>query len=906
MGEGGSAAMSALLIGLGLLLAPQAARAEPVPVVWPLEAWSTTTPTILSGQRIERDSSGRVIAATVVFPPGGEPHGQVLPDHLGGGVLFFQAVQTSGDTQTAFWRGATWTGELEPLARLPVVVERVVAGFDRLYLGKRGDWLGFDLVTRRVIGLEPLPRVPSLDGLAFAGGGTAAVEAPLLGVWATRDGGLSWLPEPEALGLEAEPGVVLETPGGKVRLAADGSRVPFMARPPFVRAAARGDAKRLERALLSGVVYEGSVWSLAADELLEVKQEGGLSIVATQLSENFGNCRGIEHQPRPWFVCSADDTRVFELGQGGLEPIARLPGPRRLRAYGPIGLLFEGPCSGARSTNDARSCWVNGERAQTLTARHPLAWGVGRTRIVALERTKADRFELVVMTGPRAHSHSFSIPQQGELSRLLGEGQWLPELVETAEGFVGWSTRGEEFVGLAFRDGGEFSAGPIQRHLRRSSFARERALLWGAAGFAKETRDGGLTWRELALPFRSGDAELNASTAASGEVEMGCSAAGCVLGRFFRWGWAGADDSAPNVLSYPDFVPVPPPGGGRFRFSCGRPSESRPATRAGLTPVFLGAPASSGFVTPSVDALEELGRFVASGPRDVSWAREGQSQIVFRDPFAGGEVRSSKPTQGLFADALRADEALGRLEPGSSTAVITLSSRGDGGFFLVGGRARVDLFTFAVGEVVERVEGAFELGVRRLLGAARIGGLWYTAHRTRDALSVLRVEAGRLVEFASFPLGGSVTGHAELVAGPGDRVALSIDGDAGLFVYPLDDGGRLGDAVFASHQGARPKTCSADTPGYTVVRELQVAPDVESEGAALDVSRVTARYRIGPGWICLDALSGRSRGPLRRATGEAESKPKGPVAPVRVRGPAVPLTVTDFSGQGPVSRLSCE
>ncbi len=898
--------MSALLIGLGLLLAPQAVRAQPVPVVWPLEAWSTTTPTILSGQRIERDSSGRVVAAAVVFPPGGEPHGQVLPDHLGGGVLFFQAVQMSGDTQTAFWRGATWTGELEPLARLPVVVERVVAGFDRLYFGTRGDWLGFDLTTRRVMGLDPLPRVPSVDGLAFAGGGTAAIEAPLLGVWATRDGGLSWLQEPQVLGLAAESGVVLDTPSGKVRLAADGSRVPFVARPPVVPTAAQGDSRRLERALLSGVAFEGSVWSIAADELLEVKQEGGLSIVTTRLTENFGNCRGIHHEPRPWFVCSAKDTRLFELGQRGLELIARLPDPRRLRAYGPMGLLFAGPCSGPHPTDDAHSCFVNRERVQTLTARRPLAWGVGKTQIVALERTKQDRFELVVLSGPGPHSRSFAIPQQGELSRLLGEGQWLPELVETGEGFVGWSTRGEEFVGLAFRDGGEFSAGPIQRHLRRSSFARERALLWGAAGFAKETRDGGLTWSELALPFRSGDAELNTSTAASGEVEMGCSAAGCVLGRFFRLGWGRADDSAPHVLSYPDFVPVPPPGGGRFRFSCGGPSESGAATRVGRTEVSRGTPASTGFVTASVEALEELGRFVASGPRDVSWAREGQAQILFRDPFAGGDVRSSKPTQGLFADALRADEALGRLEPGSSTAAITLSSRGDGGFFLVGGRARVDLFTFSEGEVIERVEGAFELGVRRLLGAARVGGVWYTAYRTRDALSVLRVEAGRLVEFATFPVGGSVSGHVELVAGPGDRAALSIDGDAGLFVYPLDEGGRLGDGVFVPHQGARPKTCGADTPGYTVVRELQVAPYVESDGAALDVSRVTARYRIGPGWICLDALSARSRGALRRATGEAESKPKGHVVPLLARGPAVPLTVTDFSGQSRVSRLICE
>jgi hypothetical protein len=57
---------------------------------------------IESGLRIE-SSADSVRVARTVFRQGGEPQGLPLPEHLGGGYLFFQPLGIDGSTYTAFY-----------------------------------------------------------------------------------------------------------------------------------------------------------------------------------------------------------------------------------------------------------------------------------------------------------------------------------------------------------------------------------------------------------------------------------------------------------------------------------------------------------------------------------------------------------------------------------------------------------------------------------------------------------------------------------------------------------------------------------------------------------------------------------------------------------------------------------
>lgn len=906
------------------------------PIVVPLAAWDHGGQSIVSGQRIELDATGRVFVAKSLFPAGGEPHGLRLPPHLGGGYLFFQAIQGAGETHTAFWLARSWTGDLEPVARLPLFVEQVEPGFDRLYLVGRGDVLAFDLETRKVVGLGPLPTVSTIDVLSFADDGRAALATPLRGVLSSSDGGLTWRPLEDAVGLEPAAGIVVMTRAGKMRLLADGRRVPFLPTRASSTKPRAAWGKQARKALLSGVSADGSVWAVDGSTLLELRTSSprvpseilpgaepnadglpsgrAIELLATSLSEDHGECLGVRHAPQPWFVCTKRATDVLELRSGALHRVLQLQGRRAFKAAGPAGVLFEGACSGG-----AGLCWVTVQGAQTLPASPAAsAWGVGKKQVVALIRGKR-HLELVGLS-PRGPVSRFALPAEGELARLFEEGTWLPELVETSNGFAGWLTRGEEFVGVTFATAGVVSPGPIQRQLRRAVFGGLRALVWGAAGFAKETTNGGATWRELALPFRSGDTELSAVGEGDDELVMGCGDAGCSLGRLLRVGWGGEEN---GPLAEPPLVSVPPRGSGRFQLRCrdaGHASLASPAKAA----------ARAGFVELNLDALEEMGRFAAQGPQDVSWAREGRAQIVFRDPFSSVGLKRSLETQGLFRDALSAEEALGRLEPGTSTAAIYLTADGQAGLFVVSGRSRVDMFAFAAGQPIERVEGARDLGARRLLGVVRAGGVFFTAFRSRDTFHVLRVEANRLVEVASFPLGTRTVGQIDLVQGPADELGIAIDGESGLFIYPLDRQGHLGQVIVAPHQGARPKTCEADAPGYVITREWTIAPYVERDGAMLDVARVAARYRVGPGWSCIDALSGRTRTAWRapgaspqptdphdaaaaksgRTLAQAP-RPVSPLANDRGGAPAphaglpVPLSIADFSGSGRLENLTC-
>lgn len=895
--------LSALCAAWCLRVSVVAASAEEPPLtsaqpfVLPRSVFDTASRSLASGQRLEREPGGRVRVGRERFPEQGQTQALPLPTEWGGGYLFFQVVSEENETGTALWWSSTWTGELEPWARFPFVTSRIVVGFDRLYVFGGGDVRGFDVFSRKWTDGGIVPPVPSLTDLRFVQGGKALLESPLLGRRVSSDGGLNWRADPGGFDWDA--------------------RAPVVSPRPFRDGA--GESTR--EILLYGVARGNRLLALRGARLLELdlELEEGVRVQERELDRDYGDCRGVEGAADPLFLCwKGAQTQLHVIT--GERPSLRfeLSGARSLWAQSSCGLWLEGACE----TGESGSCLVrfgasSGERgsscrdgivsAQTIPARAQasLARGVGRTGAVFLERRSPDRLELV-SAHPNGKVRRFVLSEESDSARLLGQGQWLPELIETEEGWLGWASLGEELVGVLLTEEGKITTGPIQRRLRRTLFAGSRALLWGAAGFAKETLDGGLTWRELFFPFRSGDPDPSVPSGAGADLFMGCSAAGCVVGEQLRFGWGEPEGSPRRQVAIPERLAVPPQGGGRFRFSCEKKRSERGVSGAGTSS--LGGKLQEKTPTPKrffVEASDEQGWLWASGPKEGSWAREGRVVLTYRDPFGGGRLRSSAPTQGLFPDAARAEEALGLLGSNASLASIQLLSDGSGGFFLISSHQRAELFSFTEGGPVEHLSGATELGVRRLSGAARSGGHWYTAYRSRENFEVLRVDRGQLSPVAAFPLGDAGGRTIDLVQTTGGGLGIAVDGDAGLFVYALSESGELGDFVLAPHRGSRPRTCEVETPGYTVVRPLNISPAIEHRGSSLDVTQVIARYRVGPGWLCLDALAGRSRKAWSE-TAAATNPARAEVA-ARPRSAGelpVPLTITDFSSE--TQEWSCE
>jgi hypothetical protein len=921
---------------------------------------------IESGLRIE-SSAQRVWVANKVFPAGGEPRGTALPEHLGGGFLFYQAVAIDGATYTAFYRSKTWTGELSPLGRVPFAVQYVAPGFDRVYALGVSLQVAFDVDTGQTLPLSPLPPLATITGLAFAGPRRALVSGPLVGVLATSDAGLTWGRVAGAEAIEVDltgSNLFVRTAGGLSFVNDEGKAVSLqninldhgalrtidferllegqggtdaldfgrvgsfgessdeeVERSEHEDVSSRDSLERKWLAVLTrGVPFRDGAYALVEGELLHLRTSGDLTLEsrATQVSPQ-ATCLGTVEETgkvrRPLFVCRGKTLQAYRLEQprarggggadGALELVFEGRRESEVLSCGNGGALLSGDCRGKNEKTRACHVSASGARALRLPTTFP---PLGSPRAYAATSQKAHlvwfdrkagkikKLELSSPDAPEKKTQTWALPADHAVVEFLEEGALLPQASVTKDGVNFWATHREKFVGVQLGDSEKPSFGAVQRPLRRALFDGPRAMLWGAAGFAKQSVDGGQTFEELTVPYRSGDAELSAVDHARAAVTMGCSAVGCSLGRLLKLGWTLPQQTEEKV---PGARSVRTPGLSRFRFTCGGLKRS-PPRRTADKPSFPGfwenaAPSlPGGHEGSSVAFPGDLARFYAFGPADSSWSRTGRSQVMFVDPWEGLKLRATAPSLQLFQSSTDAKTRLGLVDLTSGFRFLSMDPGGRSGVMIFRNASSTELFVFEEGQPLEQFSGAHELGHRNLAGAVRARSSFVAAFVQGQVFSLVRLAGGAVQPLSEFNLGAGGQRGAQLVRTDGGDLGISIDGDDGLYVYPVSDQGELGDPLVVPHESQTPPACSSEASGYIIDRELAVSPYLETTTSRfINVGRVRAKMIVGYGKSCIDSLRAEARD-----LGELDGAP----APTA----SIVLSVFDADSEGRRSQLICE
>ena len=914
---------------------PASSPENPSPI-FPASALGQAGRSIQGGARYESDGE-TVWVGREHFGPGGAASGVSVPAHLGGGYFFFQSVAHGGSAGTAVYRARDWTGPLTALGVLPFPLLRVEFGFDRAYLFGTGRQVGFDLDQGKVLPLGPLPPLVTLLHIQVAPPKRALIEVPLSGVLLTQDAGATYRRLPEATKVDLSyqgKGLYVRTSSGTAEVlrsgrlravssaAADRSTSDLSDSPARLAAAASWSAAERARDLRTiverGAVVAGGALGVQGDQALFLSSRQGISIWRMPLSENVGQpCRvvaaagrgGSKRQGTVAVIAACETPnlglQVVEVrGKPSRAPGKQLavrplvpPAPRTLLAVGEGCLVLSGDCDVARAGS---ACHVSSKASRSLrftqvgSGKEALACDDKGVQRIVLESEK----EAMLLETWRDGAWSrrrYKFPQDRSGSDLLQAGALLPQASLNELGVAAWAVSGEKFVGLSLGDDPETAFGPIGRPTQRALLQGKHAFVWGAAGFGKQSVDGGLHFEEVDIPHRSGDDAVSEPSHPGANVRMGCSPVGCSLGRFVRLGWGASEALDSSSL---ERLLVPPPGGGKLHFTCGSPEQSsgprRPTPQASLPsfwefpPPQVRAP-EQGF---SLGFKQDVARLYAVGPSEVDWGRAGYAQLFFTDPFQGIAVYQSARTPRLFERAVSAKQELGLLERYVSNTEIGFDPSGDRGVFLVSTRDHSSLFLFASEQPLARVEVSSNWNLRGLSGVVYSDD-WFLGFLLGREFLVARVRAGKFERLAEFSLGDASVRSPRLVRTTSGSLGIFIEGDQGFLIYPLSKEGLLGSPVLERFSSKRPPACPVEARGFIVDREMTLVPYLEQpDGQPLSVSDLSARMLMGHGAACLQSLRGDSRAGL-------------PTRSLRPGPDAVPLYLLDGSETGRRSQLLC-
>lgn len=190
-----------------------------------------TRRTVSHGLRALVHPDGSIEMAEVAFPLARGVQLLELPRRFGRGFLF----SMSGSGRASLWFAKTFTDELVPFAALDFEIDRIVPGFDRLYVQARrtGEWVALDAENGAGVERGSLPASPNYGAMAFADAWFGAVELPIQGVVASFDAGGSWHPLGRQFKLvgEEDGEVVLAAPDGRKKLSPDGTLRAIEAAP---------------------------------------------------------------------------------------------------------------------------------------------------------------------------------------------------------------------------------------------------------------------------------------------------------------------------------------------------------------------------------------------------------------------------------------------------------------------------------------------------------------------------------------------------------------------------------------------------------------------------------------------------------------------------------------------------
>ena len=619
---------------------------------------------IVNGMRLLAGADGTLERGAELFP-----HGRVvvtveLPPRLGGGYAFY----VSANGTTLLWRAKTWTGALEPLANLGFEVNRVVPGFDRLYLGLQSsnELVALDPETGKVGDLGALPASPAFGNMAFADQWLGAVEADYRGVLVTFDAGASWRPigvQTGAPHVALEEGqIVVYTTSGRMALDANGrlrqhgygsstdsifsgaGRV--LAPGGFAEPPKKGDKKPLPPTPLGRLPIRQAVlhgWPDSKDTVV-VAAKGALGRLrisdgkVLEVKENAyprgGACHAIRLGAGVGFVCGQErgGTVVYELERPlSMNPVLTFEEPRFVSSSGNGALVVRGTCEAKDDDDpaaDSRAYCIRSIKGDLREVRVRGDLGVervvalrdGRTAVLVPPRRGAAGLLTLVDVNGSAKTVKLKLPKKAgdSMLALLRKGLWLDGFVQVGGSLFGWVAAAGPFAGVRVKLDGKVTVGKMEDDIDRTLVSGRYALAIGRPGLAFETTDGGFKWREIEVPVGMADrgSGLPKLGAAGAAGERGCSPVGCAFGSWMRIGWRGeGKDSKLPVAKEPPPTVLRTSRGGRWLVRCAPTGEaSRPHK-----PSVPKAPAPPPIHRPSPFALAPPGLAPGSALRSSAW-----------------------------------------------------------------------------------------------------------------------------------------------------------------------------------------------------------------------------------------------------------------------------------------------
>jgi hypothetical protein len=873
--------------------------------------------------RLVERPNGALEAATEYFPPARGVTATELPPRLGGGFLFVLNVGGSA----LLYRAPSWTGPLSAVTRLDSEVDRLIPGFDRLYVLRRSstEWAAVDLVSGRELDLGSLPISAGYGSMAFADEWLAAVELPFTGVAATFDAGSTWhsVGVDHAMLSTSGGGIVLETGEQKRLLGANGtleavtkSELVQSRKPRKLGPRAGSDrplgARPLETAVLHGFPEPGGTALVAAaGRLFRVRLVDG-AVLDTTRSAYAGvtACDPVVLGGGAGFVCGepAAATRIYaHVPPLSLSLVMELGEPRRVAQGARGGLVITGGCE-TGTASEPLYCILPPRGDPYLVAK-----GSDTERVVALSDGRAAVIEppryrfkgTLTLVGPgfRGTPIVLSVPKLRDeaLAALVSQGFWLDSVEETADKKLRTFIAGAvSFLGVRVALDGKVELGETEQSLDRSFLSGRYALSVGRGGGARETTDGGFTWSDVDLP-----SEPELKPERSFGVPNGCTAVGCAFAGWLRIGWGSGDKR--QVAPVPESTRFAPPGGGRWSLECqpdGRSSDLPLSVRPENDERTVSPWNPFGEVAPPTRASGDVGYDLGSeaelhlyrayvwGPAGDAWARQARWQVRVRDPYrVDGGIWSTAPSPVPWARSEQAADVFGRslTGPPSTFRLLTDPLR-HVALLVVMLRGSVDLFLLEEGRSIAKLStGTGALGV--VTGFAIAGSRVYVgALADSRAFRVYRVEAGGLALVAELP---DTTPRADP-----PTLAPSLHGDAlGLwvhsthhFLYPFDPTrGRVDSPIVvrANELGRMPAGCGTSEDGYVVGDALSLEPAFDFS----DDSRVgnggEVRLVVAPDRVCTDgiavpaaALPAIDRGSIRdKARSRPGAAPPGNASP---------------------------
>jgi hypothetical protein len=635
---------------------------------------------IRDGIRVLDWPDGALEIAAQVFPTAEiTPFG--LPERLGGGYLFTSEV--SGET--AIWRAPTWTANAVPVATLTERVERLVPGFDRLYvqLAQTYELAAFDLGRAVLTDLGPLPASHSYRSLAFADDWFGAVHTDVRGLLATFDAGATWYPvdAPSSNSAElsaADGTITLQTSSGELRLTRQGEleqsdsmglEHAFAQHNDALELGADADAsssstraayaqplgpRPVRQAVLHGWPLDDDRAVVASHGNLGlVELNSGRIVAITERAYAGGEpCRGVKLGPGIGFICSEPGlgTSVFRFDPPlAMTAVTHFAEERAITPSDNGLLTVRGGCDavGASEVLDGRNYCVIGKTGRGREVR--VEGDVGAERVVAL-RSGA----IAVLTPPRFGGQGklsligdelVELPLRHpkttkSLAQLLSHGLWLNALTQTADDQIAtWVTSGSSYVGVHIALDGRVTL-PKQADDERGDLARAAlsgafALEISASGVGWQSRDYGFHWQQLSLP-RVLDplTPTRLTQPALTHPTVGCSAVGCNYDPWLLIGYAtepspaeAGAESANSEAEAPKRVSLTTPAYDDWRMNCfatGKRHQLTAAAREGIEQLAVSRPRSglsSGFARALASSAKDTG--ITDGAYRPFWGIDG-------------------------------------------------------------------------------------------------------------------------------------------------------------------------------------------------------------------------------------------------------------------------------------------